>query len=50
MNLEGRKKNIRRPGIESGSTAWKTAMLTIIIKDCKNECQNFANSVYFENS
>ena len=27
---ENKEKNMRRPGIEPGSTAWKAAMLTII--------------------
>jgi hypothetical protein len=29
-NPEMRRKKLRRPGIEPGSTAWKAAMLTII--------------------
>ena len=28
--IKKKKKNLRRPGIEPGSTAWKAAMLTII--------------------
>ena len=28
--VEIKRKNMRRPGIEPGSTAWKAAMLTII--------------------
>ena len=27
---QNEEKNLRRPGIEPGSTAWKAAMLTII--------------------
>ena len=26
----GKKKNLRQPGVEPGSTAWKAAMLTVI--------------------
>ena len=26
---EGEKKNVREPGVEPGSTAWKAAMLTV---------------------
>ena len=30
MKIEKNRKNMRQPGIEPGSTAWKAAMLTII--------------------
>ena len=46
------KKNLRQPGIEPGSTAWKAAMLTIIPltlleQKCKNKfCNHFFNFTF----